>query len=148
MTETDGTDDVLTTRVGRHHHNPDTSTQWVRGVSEELTKSHLDSCASACFESSFDNCVPNSFVALEKKILTADGGCNSNGMAWRRCHVPIDAAWFARGGEHGYDLRHFDVITFAMPPVVATKFPTPVSIVAAPVAKGIFIKMPVVAGYH
>ena len=148
MTETDGTDDVLTTRVGRRHHNPDTSTRCVRGVSEELIKSHWDPCASACFESSLDNCAPNSFVALEKKMLTADGGCNSDGMAWRRCYAPIDAAWFARGDEHGYDLRQFDVTTFAMPPVVATKFPTPVSIIAAHVAKGIFIKMPIVAGYH
>ena len=35
-----------------------------------------------------------------------------------------------------------------MPPVVATKFPTPVSIIAAPVAKGILIKTTIEAGYH
>jgi hypothetical protein len=48
---------------------------------------------------------------------------------------------------YGHDLRQFDVITFAMPPVVASKFPTPVSIVAAPVAKGILIKTTIEAGY-
>ena len=35
-----------------------------------------------------------------------------------------------------------------MPPIVATKFPTPVSIVAAPVAKGLFISTNIAAGYH
>ena len=35
-----------------------------------------------------------------------------------------------------------------MPPIVATKFPTPVSIVAAPVAKGLFIETTIAAGYH
>jgi hypothetical protein len=35
-----------------------------------------------------------------------------------------------------------------MPPIVATKFPTHVSIVAAPVAKGLFIKTNIEAGYH
>ena len=56
-------------------------------------------------------------------------------MAWRRYHIPINDEWIALGDEHGADLRQADVITFAMPPIVATKFPTPVSIVAAPVAK-------------
>jgi hypothetical protein len=133
MTEAEDTDEVLTTRVGRRHYSPDTIAQIVRGVSEQLVKFHWDSCAPACFK----NCVPNSFVALEKKILTADGGCNFDGMAWRRYHIPIDESWIALGHAHGYDLRQFDVITFAMPPVVASTFPTPVSIVAAPVAKGI-----------
>ena len=95
-----------------------------------------------------DNCVPNSFVALEKKIITADGGCNSDGMAWRRYYIPIDESWIALGNEYGYDLRQFDVVTFAMPPVVVTKLPTPVSIIAAPVAKGILIKTTIEAGYH
>ena len=35
-----------------------------------------------------------------------------------------------------------------MPPVVATKCPTPVSIIAAPVAKGILIKTTIEASYH
>ena len=35
-----------------------------------------------------------------------------------------------------------------MPPIVATKFPTPVSVVAAPVAKGLFISTNIAAGYH
>ena len=35
-----------------------------------------------------------------------------------------------------------------MPPIVATKFPAPVSIVAAPVAKGLFISTNIAAGYH
>ena len=74
MPETEDTDEVLNTHVGRRHYNPDTTSQTVRGVSEQLVNSHWDSCASACFESSMDNCVPNSFVALEKKLLTADGG--------------------------------------------------------------------------
>ena len=90
MTETEGTDEVLTTRVGRRHYNLGTISQIVRGVPEQLVKSHWNSCASACSESSMNKCVPNGFVALEKKILTADGGCNFDGMAWRRYHIPID----------------------------------------------------------
>ena len=35
-----------------------------------------------------------------------------------------------------------------MPPIVATKFPTPVSIVAAPVAKGLLISTNIAAGHH
>ena len=35
-----------------------------------------------------------------------------------------------------------------MPPIIATKFPTPVSIVAAPVAKGLFTSTNIAAGYH
>ena len=140
MTETEDTDEVLTTRVGRRHYNPDNISKIVRGVSGQLVKSHWNACAPACFESSVDNCVPNSFVALEKKILTADGGCNSDGMARRRYHIPIDESWIALGDAHGYVLRQFDFITFAMPPpVVASTFPTPVSIDAAPDANGIFI---------
>ena len=69
-------------------------------------------------------------------------------MAWRRYHIPIDDEWIALGDEHGFDLRQADVITFAMPPIVATKFPTPVSIIAAPVAKGLLISTNIAAGYH
>jgi hypothetical protein len=69
-------------------------------------------------------------------------------MAWRRYRIPIDEPWIALGDAHGYDLRQFDVITLAMPPAVTSKFTTPVSIVAAPVAKGIFIKTTIEAGYH
>ena len=103
MAEAADVDEVLTTRVGRRHYNPDTISPIVCGTPEQLLKSHWDSCASACFESSMDNHVPNSFVALEKKILTADGGCNSDGMAWRRYHIPIDESWIASGNEYGYD---------------------------------------------
>ena len=90
MAETEDTDEVLTTRVGRRHYNPGTISQVARSVLEQLVKSHWGSCASACFESSMDNCVPNRFVAFEKKSLTADGGCNSDGITWRRYHIPID----------------------------------------------------------
>ena len=69
-------------------------------------------------------------------------------MAWRRYHIPINDEWIALGDEYGVDLRQADVITFAMPPIVASKFPTPVSIVAAPVAKGLFISTNIAAGYH
>ena len=112
-----------------------------------MLKSHWNSYASDCFESSLDSCVPNSFMKLVKKIITTDGGYNSDGMAWRRYHIPITKEWIAFGDLYGYDLRQADVITFAMPPIVATKFPTPVSIVAAPVAKGLHIKTIIAAGY-
>ena len=135
MTEVVSVDDVLHTRVGSRDCETKSITMNVCGKLEQMLKSHWDSCASACFESSLDHCVPSSFVKLEKKIVTADGGCNSDGMAWRRYHIPINEEWIALGDEYGVDLRQADVITFAMPPIIATKFPTPVSIVAAPVAK-------------
>ena len=69
-------------------------------------------------------------------------------MAWRRYHIPIAEEWNALGDLCGYDLRQADVITFAMPPIVVTKFPTHVSIVAAPVAKGLRSKTTIAAGYH
>ena len=69
-------------------------------------------------------------------------------MAWRRYHIPITEEWIALGDLHGYDLRQADVITFAMASIVTTKFPTHVSIIAAPVAKGLFIGTTVAAGYH
>ena len=55
-------------------------------------------------------------MKLEKKIVTADDGCNSDGMARRRYHIPITEEWIALGSLHGDDLRQVDVITFAMPP--------------------------------
>jgi hypothetical protein len=84
MTETADVNEVLTTSVGRRHYTSDTIPLIVRGMTEQLVKSHWGSCASACFERSMNNCDPNSCVALENKILTADGGCNSDGRAWRR----------------------------------------------------------------
>ena len=140
-------DGFLHTRVGLHDHEAKPMTMKVCGTFQEAIKSHWDSCASACFESSLEHCVPDSFVKLEKKIVTADGGCNSDGMAWRRYHIPINDEWIAQGDEHGCDLRQADVITFAMPPIVATKFLTPVSIIAAPVAKGLFISTNIAAFY-
>ena len=148
MTEVESVDDFSHTRVGPCDHEAAPITMNVCGVFEQIIRSHWDSCASACFESSLYHCVPNSFVKLEKKIVTADGGCNSDGMAWRRYHIPINDEWIAIGGEYGLDLRQADVITFAMPPIVATKFPTHVSIVAAPVAKGLFVSTNIAAGYH
>ena len=139
MTTSEPVDSCLRTRIGRHDHDAKPMTVKVCGTFQEAIKSHWDSCASACFESSLEHCVPNSFVKLEKKIVTADGGCNSDGMAWRRYHVPVTEEWITLGDEYGFDLRQADVITFAMPPIIATKFPTPVSIIAAPVAKGLFI---------
>ena len=52
--------------------------------------SHWDSCASFCFESNFDHCVSNSFVEFVDKIVTANGGCKSDGMAFRRYHIAIN----------------------------------------------------------
>ena len=148
MTEVESVDDFLHTRVEPLDHEVKPITMKVGGTFEQMIKSHWDSCASACFESSLDHCVPNSFVKLEKKIVTADGGCNSDGIAWRCYHIPINDEWIALGDEYGIDLRQADVITFAMPPIVATKFQTPVSIVAAPVAKGLLISTNIAAGYH
>ena len=90
MTEVEPVDGVLHTRVGTRDHEATPISMKVCGSFEQLLKSHWDSCASACFESSLDHCVPSSFVRLEKKIITADGGCNSDGMAWRRYHIPIN----------------------------------------------------------
>ena len=132
-------DGVLTTRFDSHNHDVKSITIKVCGSFEQMLKAHWDSCASACFESSLDSCAPNSFVKLVKKIVTADGGCNADGMAWQRYYIPITEEWIALGDLHGYDLRQADAITFAMPPIVATKFPTPVSTVAAPVANGLFV---------
>ena len=148
MTEVEPVDDFLHTQFGPRDHEVKPIAMKLCGTFEEMAKSHWDSCASACFESSLKHCVPHSFVKLEKKIVTADGGCNSDGMAWRRYHVPINDAWIALGDEYGVDLRQANVITFAMPTIVATKFPAPVSIVAAPVAKGLFISTNIAAGYH
>ena len=140
VTEVEPVDDFLTTRFGSQGHYSQPIAMKVGGTFEQMLKSHGGSCASACFESSLDSCVPNSFVKLEKTIVTADGGCSSDGMAWRRYHISITDEWIALGGDAcGYDLRQADVITFAMPPIVATKFPTPVSTVAAPVANGLFV---------
>ena len=69
-------------------------------------------------------------------------------MAWRRYHIPVNDEWIALGDKYGIDLRQADAITFAMPTIVATKFPTAVSIVAAPVAKGLFIGTNIAAGHH
>ena len=148
MTEVESVDIFLHIRVGPRDHGIKPITMKVCGTFEQMIKSHWNSCASACFESSLEHCAPNNFVKLEKKIVTADGGCNSDGMAWRRYHIPINDEWIALGDEYGVDLRQADVITFAMPQIAATKFPTPVSIVAAPVAKGLFISTNIAAGYH
>ena len=147
MTETADADEVLITRVGRRHYNSDTISQVVGGVVEQLVKAQWGSCASTCFESSMVNCDPDSFVALKRKILTADGGCHSDGTAWRRYHIPVDKYMIALGDAYGQNRRQFDVLTFAMPPFVASNFATPVSVVAVPVAKGILIKTSIEAGY-
>ena len=125
----------------------DAISQIVGGVVEQLVKAQWGSCASACFESSMANCDPSSFVVLKRKILTADGGCYSDGMAWRRYHISVDKYMIALGDAYGHHLRQFDVLTFAMPPFVASKFPTAVSVVAVPVAKGIPLKTTIEAGY-
>ena len=139
---------ALQTRVGSLDHEVKSITMKVGGIVQETITSHWDSCASFCFESSLNHCVSNSFVELVKKIVTANGGCNSDGMAWRRFHIPITDEWIALGDECNIDLRQADVITFAMPTIVATQFPTPVSIVAAPVAKGLLIGTNIAASYH
>ena len=139
---------ALQTRVGSLDHEVKSITMKVGGIVQETITSHWDSCASFCFESSLNHCVSNSFVELVKKIVTANGGCNSDGMAWRRFHIPITDEWIALGDACNIDLRQADVITFAMPTIVATQFPTPVSIVAAPVAKGLLIGTNIAASYH
>ena len=68
-------------------------------------------------------------------------------MAWRRYHIPADKYMIALGDAYGYNLRQFGVLTLAMPPFVASEFPTPVSVIAVPVAKGILIKTTIGAGY-
>ena len=87
-----------------------------------------------------DSCDFNSFVVLKRETLTADGGCYSDGIAWRRYHIPVDKYMIALGDAYGYNLRQLDVLTFDMPPFVASEFPMPVSVIAVPVAKGILIK--------
>ena len=139
---------ALQTRVGSLDHEVKPITMTVGGVVQETITSHWDSCASFCFESSLNHCVSTSFVELVKKIVTANGGCNSDGMAWRRFHIPITDEWIALGDACNVDLRQADVITFAMPTIVATQFSTPVSIVAAPVAKGLLIGTNIAASFH
>jgi hypothetical protein len=121
MTETADADNVRITRVGSSDYNLDGISQIVGCVVEQLVKAQWDSCASACFESSMANCDPKNVVALKRKILTADGGCYSDGMTWRRYHIPVDKYMIALGDAYGHNPRQFDVLTFAMPPFVASK---------------------------
>ena len=139
---------ALQTRVGSLNHELKPITMTVGGVVQETITSHWDSCASFCFESSLNHCVLTSFVELVKNVVTANGGCNSDGMAWRRFHIPITDEWIALGDACNVDLRQADVITFAMPTIVVTQFSTPVSIVAAPVAKGLLIGTNIAASFH
>jgi len=80
-TEVESVDDVLTIRFKSGDHDVKSIKMKVCGTFDQILKAHWDSCAPACVESSLDSYVPNSFVKLEKKIVTADGGCNSDGMA-------------------------------------------------------------------
>ena len=146
--ETVGNALALQTRVGSLNHELKPITMTVGGVVQETITSHWDSCASFCFESNLNHCVLTSFVELVKNVVTATGGCNSDGMAWRRFHVPITDEWIALGDACNVDLRQADVITFAMPTIIVTQFSTPVSIVAAPVAKGILIGTNIAASFH
>ena len=139
---------ALQTRAGSLNHEIKPINMTVGGVVQETITSHWDSCASFCFESSLNHCVLNSFVELVKNVVTANGGCNSDGMAWRRFHIPIDDMWIALGDACNVDLRQADVITFAMPTIVVTQFSTPVSIIAAPVAKGLLIGTNIAASFH
>ena len=139
---------ALQTRAGSLNHEIKPINMTVGGVVQETITSHWDSCASFCFESSLNHCVLTSFVELVKNVVTANGGCNSDGMAWRRFHIPIDDKWIALGDACNVDLRQADVITFAMPTIVVTQFSTPVSIVAAPVAKGLLIGTNIAASFH
>ena len=86
MTEVESVDGILTTRFKSHDHDVKSITMKVCGTFKQMLNSNWDSCASACFESSLDSCAPNSFVELVKEVVSADGGCNSGGMAWRRYH--------------------------------------------------------------
>ena len=146
--ETVGNALALRTRVGSLNRELKPITMTVGGVVQETITSHWDSCASFCFESNLNHCVLTSFVELVKNVVTANGGCNSDGMAWRRFHVPITDEWIALGDACNVDLRQADVITFAMPTIIVTQFSTPVSIVAAPVAKGILIGTNIAASFQ
>ena len=139
---------ALRTRVGSLKCELKPITMTVGGVVQEAITSHWDSCASFCFESNLNHCVLTSFVELVKNVVTASGSCNSDGMAWRRFHIPITDEWIALGDAYNVDLRQADVITFAMPTIVVTEFSTPVSIVAAPVAKGILIGTNIAASFQ
>ena len=86
MTEVEYVGDVLTTLFKSHDRDVKSITMNVCRTFEQMLNPHWDSCASACFESSLDSCAPNSFVELVKKVVSTDGACNSDGMAWRRYH--------------------------------------------------------------
>ena len=58
MTEVESVDDFLHTRVGPRDHEIKPITMKVCGTFEQMIKSHWDSWASACFESSLNHCVP------------------------------------------------------------------------------------------
>ena len=146
--ETVGNALALRTRVGSLNRELKPITITVGGVVQETITSHWDSCASFCFESNLNHCVLTSFVELVKNVVTASGGCNSDGMAWRRFHIAITDEWIALGDACNVDLRQADVITFAMPTIIVTQFSTPVSIVAAPVAKGILIGTNIAASFQ
>ena len=139
---------ALRTRVGSLKCELKPITITVGGVIQEAITSHWDSCASFCFESNLNHCVLTSFVELVKNVVTASGSCNSDGMAWRRFHIAITDEWIALGDACNVDLRQADVITFAMPTIIVTQFSTPVSIVAAPVAKGILIGTNIAASFQ
>ena len=139
---------ALRTRVGSLKCELKPITITVGGVVQEAITSHWDSCASFCFESNLNHCVLTSFVELVKNVVTASGSCNSDGMAWRRFHIAITDEWIALGDAYNVDLRQADVITFAMPTIIVTQFSTPVSIVAAPVAKGILIGTNIAASFQ
>ena len=139
---------ALRTRVGSLKCELKPVTMTVAGVVQEAITSHWDSCASFCFESNLNHCVLTSFVELVKNVFTASGSCKSDGMAWRRLHIPITDKWIALADACNVDLSQADVITFAMPTIVVTEFSTTVSIVAAPVAKGILIGTNLAASYQ
>ena len=139
---------ALRTRVGSLKCELKPVTMTVGGVVQEAITSHWDSCASFCFESNLNHCVLTSFVELVKNVVTASGSCKSDGMAWRRLHIPITDKWIALADACNVDLSQADVITFAMPTIVVTEFSTTVSIVAAPVAKGILIGTNLAASYQ
>ena len=117
---------ALRTRVGSLKCELKPVTMTVAGVVQEAITSHWDSCASFCFESNLNHCVLTSFVELVKNVFTASGSCKSDGMAWRRLHIPITDKWIALADACNVDLSQADVITFAIPTIVVTEFSTTV----------------------
>ena len=129
------------TRANPHDTPVLLQTQTVLNASVRQSASHYDSCASACFEFSTDDLVPNSFREFPKddapKIATATGSDAADGMGFKRYHHLITDSMRADAAAAGFDLSDYDVFTSLMPPIVCTKFKRAYSIIGAPIARNV-----------